>query len=65
MTFPAVTNMDDADEQSTGRFRVLVKEDDGRLITIRIDRVSGAGLPLYETLVLDIEGGNGHGRDAN
>lgn len=56
MTFPALKNEDEAEIQSTSRFRVAVTDsDDGRLITIRIDRVSGTGLPLYETMTLDIE----------
>ena len=59
-TFPEISaSMHGADEQSTSKFRVLVKgHDDKNEVTIRIDRAKGAGRPLYETLVLNGEEAN-------
>jgi hypothetical protein len=58
--FPAISPaMRGADEQSTSKFRVLVKaNDDKDEVTIRIDRARGTGRPLYETLVLNGEEAN-------
>lgn len=48
--------LDGAEEQSTSRFRIRVKGlDDRDEVIIRIDRKSGNGRPLYETLYLSYE----------
>lgn len=45
--------MDDAEEQSTGNFRIRIKAvEDRDEVIIRVDRPKGSGRPLYETLVL-------------
>lgn len=49
-------DMQGAEEQSTGKFRVLTKfNGDTELVTIRIDRAKGSGLANYDTLVLTAE----------